>query len=52
MGYHGALYSCPICGEEDVSTYFLDDEGEILGCENCIRQMDAERYVEVYGDES
>jgi hypothetical protein len=37
---------CPVCGEEcDTyyrdNTYRIDRHGEILGCENCIDELDA-----------
>lgn len=27
---------CPICGEKVEETYYLTNDGEIVGCENCI----------------
>jgi formylmethanofuran dehydrogenase subunit E len=28
-------YYCPVCGEEVYETVFVDNDGEILGCEHC-----------------
>ena len=28
-------YYCPVCGEEVFETVFADNDGTILGCENC-----------------
>ena len=29
-------YYCPICGEEVTETVYVSNDGEIVGCENCI----------------
>lgn len=28
-------YYCPICNAEVYETVFVDNEGEVIGCENC-----------------
>lgn len=28
-------YYCPVCGEEVYETVFVDNDGEVIGCENC-----------------
>ena len=28
-------YYCPICGNEIYETVFVDNTGDIIGCENC-----------------
>lgn len=28
-------YYCPICDAEVFETVFVNDEGEVIGCENC-----------------
>ena len=33
-------YYCPVCGEE-VDSVYVDNEGDILGCENCVSIRDA-----------
>lgn len=35
-----ATPTCPVCGEE-VSEYYKDSYGEIVGCENCVKSIDA-----------
>lgn len=37
------LPNCPICGEE-TEKFFLDRDGDIIGCEYCIRAVDSENY--------
>lgn len=34
---------CPCCGEE-TDRYYLDRDGDIIGCEYCIRSVDAYKY--------
>lgn len=31
---------CPVCGEE-TDTYYKNDSGEIVGCDHCVRTVDA-----------
>ena len=28
-------YYCPICGEKIYETVFVDNGGDVIGCENC-----------------
>ena len=28
-------YYCPICGNEVYETVFVDNSGDVIGCENC-----------------
>lgn len=44
------IYYCPICGGElgGGDDIILNNEGEIVGCENCIRRKEA---YEVLGEE-
>ncbi len=28
-------YYCPICGEEVYESIYVNNEGEVIGCENC-----------------
>ena len=28
-------YYCPVCGEEVYETVFVDNDGTVIGCENC-----------------
>ena len=39
---------CPVCGEE-CDTVYLDMDGEVAGCDQCIRMVDA--YVYLYEEE-
>ena len=29
-------YHCPICNKEVSDTVFVDNSGEVIGCENCV----------------
>jgi hypothetical protein len=39
---------CPICGEECETVYSLRKTDEIIGCENCISENDADAMPECY----
>ena len=41
--------ACPVCGEEVYDTVFVNDCGEIVGCENCIELKEP---YEVFDDET
>ena len=41
-------YYCPICGEEIFETVFVSDDGEVIGCENCVKTKEP---YEVFEDE-
>ena len=28
-------YYCPVCGKEVYDTVFVDNSGDVIGCENC-----------------
>lgn len=44
-----AIYPrCPICGEECDSIYRQEETYEIIGCDNCIREIDATDVPECY----
>ena len=43
------IYYCPICGEEVYESVFVDNSGNILGCDNCIQIKEPH---EVLGDET
>lgn len=36
----GRVPHCPWCGEE-CDTFFKDKFGEVIGCENCVTEVDA-----------
>ena len=39
---------CPICGEECETVYSLRKTAEIIGCENCISENDADSMPECF----
>ena len=41
-------YECPICGAElcGASTVYINDNGDIVGCEDCVFTKDAANYFE------
>ena len=39
---------CPICGEECETIYRLEKTAEIIGCENCISEHDADAMPECF----
>lgn len=36
---------CPVCGAE-TDTFFQDKYGDIVGCDECIKRLDAWDYVQ------
>ena len=32
---------CPVCGAEGCGVFYRDGAGEILGCEDCVAELDA-----------
>ena len=44
----GAIVHCPWCGEE-CDTFFKDKFGTIIGCENCVTEVDAYDWVQHHG---
>lgn len=36
---------CPVCGW-DCNSYFINSNGEVIGCENCVKEMDAYEWRE------
>jgi hypothetical protein len=39
-------YYCPVCGELVEDRIYISAEGDILGCENCIREKDPREMIE------
>ena len=37
-------YRCPNCGVENPEYYFVDDHGNVLGCDVCIMAIDAAQW--------
>jgi uncharacterized OB-fold protein len=44
-------YYCPICGEEVYEVVYVNNEGEILGCENCAQIKEPFEVLENEADE-
>lgn len=36
---------CPVCGETNIDTLYAEDNGNILGCSECIHTIDAWDYA-------
>lgn len=43
-------YYCPICGEEVYETVFVDNDGDVIGCENCAEIKTPDEMLEVSND--
>lgn len=41
---------CPICGSE-CNTVYLNDDMEVIGCEECVRPWDAWQCMECFPEE-
>lgn len=39
-------YYCPICGEEVYETVFVDNGGDVIGCENCVETKEPYEVLE------
>ena len=44
-------YYCPICGEEVYETVFVDNSGNVLGCENCAQIKEPHEVLDDEADE-
>ena len=38
---------CPVCGGE-CGMYFMSSDGEIVGCERCVRRVSAREYNDTW----
>ena len=36
---------CPICGAEDPEDLWTDSDGEVVGCECCLKRVDAYDFI-------
>lgn len=43
-------YYCPICGKEVYETVFVDNSGEVIGCENCAEAKEPYEVLENEAD--
>lgn len=41
---------CPVCGKE-AESFFIDSNNDIIGCDECIRMVDAYEWYESKGEE-
>ena len=39
------LPRCPVCGEE-TDTFYQNQDGDIVGCDQCVKALDAWDYLE------
>lgn len=39
-------YYCPICGHEVYETVFVDNDGDVIGCENCVEIKEPHEVLE------
>ena len=39
-------YYCPICGKEVYETVFVDNYGDVIGCENCVETKEPYEVLE------
>ena len=39
-------YYCPICGKEVYETVFVDNSGDVIGCENCAQIKEPYEVIE------
>lgn len=46
-----AVPPCPKCGAELYGYLFIDMDGDIMGCTECVRTKDPWEYVEMLADE-
>ena len=43
-------YYCPICDEEVFETVFVDNDGNVIGCENCAEIKELHENLEAHDD--
>ena len=39
-------YFCPICGEKVFETVYVDNSGDVIGCENCVSMKEPEEVLD------
>lgn len=39
-------YFCPICGEKVIETVYVDNNGNVIGCENCVETKELGEMLE------
>ena len=38
-------YSCPVCGADEPEDFYFGRDGEVCGCDLCVRRRDAYEYM-------
>ena len=38
-------YSCPVCGADEPEDFYFGRDGEVCGCDRCVRRRDAYEYM-------
>ena len=38
--------TCPVCGARGIEEIFKDKDGDVFGCEKCVRRIDAYEWAE------
>lgn len=51
MSCKGESYYCPECGEAVEHYVYVNNDGTIIGCDNCINKKDVWEVMEEYNDE-
>ena len=46
-----AMPVCPVCWQECSKIYRFRDGGDVIGCDECIEEVDAEEYFAMEDDE-
>ena len=39
-------YYCPVCGEKVLETVYIDNSGNVIGCENCVETKEPEEMID------
>lgn len=43
----GGNYACPLCGELFPQWFIRDLNGDLLGCNDCLEQIEPEQYYDL-----
>ncbi len=43
-------FYCPVCGEVATETVYVDNNGNVIGCENCVETKEPEELIEYETD--
>ena len=39
-------YYCPVCGEEISETVYVSEDGEVVGCDNCVEAKEPQEVLD------